>query len=215
MSIKELQAAVGCALVDIDRYLFDISNVRILSGERNRQLLNALLGYSKPLHYLEVGAYCGGSFAAAMFKNKHVASATVIDSWAEKFGGGAKPREEFMAAYEGYVPKEIPFTLLEQDCWSVTKLPHKPDVFYYDAGHTALDQERALTHFGPMCANNFIYLVDDYNWPKVYEGTRKGLKNFDIEFELEILSRTESDKDWWNGLGIFILSDGCEIQKLK
>jgi hypothetical protein len=203
MDTFELKECVGLALVR-NANLFPISEVRILSGERIRQFLNNLLGLGE-FHYLEVGVYCGGSFSAATYHNDKLASVTAIDSWAERFGGGAQPKKEFLEAVAKYVPKNVPFTLIENNCWAVDKLSHAPDVFYYDGPHTALDQEKALTHFGPMCAKQFIYICDDYNWKQVQAGTRKGLEKFNVIWELEIFSRGDSQPDWWNGLFIAVL----------
>lgn len=200
---SRLKQMVGNALVASPE-LFPITEVRILSGQRIRQFLNALLSEGE-LHYLEVGVYCGGSFAAATYKNENLLSVTAIDSWAERFGGGAQPKKEFMDAVAKYVPKNVQFTLIENNCWAVESLPYPPDVFYYDGPHTALDQEKALTHFGPKCADQFIYMVDDLNWKQVQAGTRKGLEKFNVLWELEIFSRGDSQPDWWNGFGVFIL----------
>lgn len=185
--------------------LFDIKEVRGLSGDCIRRILNKLV--SESTVYLECGVYCGLSFTSAMYGNILLKHAIAIDSWAEKFGKGIDPRKEFLAAVEKYYPKEVPFTLIEANHWDVKELPEKPDLFYYDGAHDEFSQQRALTHFGPMCAKEFTFCVDDWNRPVVRKGTLKGLAQFEIVDAWEkILAQTDTnDKQWWNGFAVFKL----------
>jgi len=180
--------------------LYPIEDVRGLSGNSIRRILNALVAQADV--YLECGVYCGLSFTSAMYRNDLLKHAIAIDSWAEKFGKGIDPRKEFLAAVEKYFPKTVPFTLIEANHWDVKELPEQPDLFYYDGAHDMKSQERALTHYGKMCTEEFIFCCDDWNRPVVREGTRKGLQNFVIVDEWEkILDplKDTNDKEWWNG----------------
>jgi hypothetical protein len=184
--------------------LYPIEDVRGMSGQSIRQLLNGLVAGAKV--YLECGLYCGLSFTSAMQHNTFLTRAIAIDSWAEfTQGGRIKPREEFLAAVAKYYPKNVPLTLLEQDHWSVTELPAKPDLFYYDGAHDERSQERALTHYGPLCAEEFIFCCDDWNWEKVRRGTLRGLDHFTILDQWEKRVPSDNDKEWWNGFYVALL----------
>lgn len=186
------------------RPMYPIADVRGMSGDGIRQILNRLAASSNV--YLECGVYCGLSFTSAMYNNTTLQRAIAIDSWAEFTNQGRiNPRKEFLAAVEKYYPKEIPFTLIEQDHWSVKGLPEQPDLFYYDGDHSELSQQKALTHYGPMCTEYFTYCVDDWNWERVRKGTLKGLDHFTIIDAWEKLVPTADDKNWWNGFAVFRL----------
>ena len=190
--------------------LFPITDVRGMTGEYIRLILNELVAKSEV--YLEAGLYCGLSFTSAMYKNNHISRAIAIDSWAEFTNHGRiNPRKEFLEAVKKYYPNEVPLSLIESDHWQVTSLPAKPDLYYYDGDHSEQSQERALTHFGKMCADEFIYCCDDWNWEKVRKGTRKGLEQFEVVNEWEKIltperGRTDTtDKYWWNGFYVALL----------
>lgn len=208
ITIDDIKGAIGEAFTE-SRDLFPIDSVRHLTGNRNRHFLNAIA--SRADHYLEVGVYCGASFSAAIYKNQNLKMAIAIDSWAENFGGGAEPKKEFFEAMDKYLPPNFNWQLYQQNCWDVTELPVKPDVFYYDGAHDEKSQERALTHFGKMCADQFVYICDDYNpysphWQQVVRGTKKGLSGFNVLWEAEIISTGDSRPDWWNGMYVGLLS---------
>lgn len=190
------------------RNLYPIEDVTGLTGERIRQLLNGLVAQSDC--YLECGVYCGLSFTSATYGNGNLSRAIAIDNWAEKFGV-KDPRQQFHNAIDRYFPRSVPLSIIEKDHWSVTVLPGVPDVFYYDGAHDAKSQERALTHFGPMCTKRFVYCCDDYSWPEVKAGTEKGLKGFRVLWDIALgdmavghLKSTPS-KNWWNGFYVALL----------
>ena len=53
----------------------------------------------------------------------------------------------------------------------------------------------------------FILVIDDWNWEK--RGILKGIQDFKYkcEYKKEIFTKGEDPKNFWNGLGIFILSN--------
>ncbi len=201
--------------------LFDIKEVRGMTGQKIRQILNTLA--SEATVYMEAGLYCGLSFTSAMYKNTNIELAIAIDSWAEFTNHGRiNPRLEFLDACEKFYPKGVPLSLIESDHWKVTQLPPlpaytigessmgstypaKPDLFYYDGAHDEQSQMRALTHFGPMCAEEFTFCCDDWNWEQVRRGTKRGLDWFTVVDEWEKIlpfapgRKDTTDVDWWNG----------------
>ena len=53
----------------------------------------------------------------------------------------------------------------------------------------------------------FVYIVDDWNWLQVEQGTLEGIRNkkFKIKHQKIINTKGEDPNDYWNGLGIFVL----------
>lgn len=207
MNKEELIEAV--ASLDHPDTLFPKEEIpHSLTGDKVRQLLNALV--KRSTIYLECGVYCGGTFNAAMYKNNHITKAVAIDSWAETFGIttrlGIKPRTEFMNNVAKYFPKGVPFQMIEADHWAVTSLDCKPDLFFYDGAHDSNSQEKALTHFGKMCADTFVYVVDDFDWPKVVVGTNRGLEHFEVLDSYYLTTNKPSDAEhFWNGIYVALL----------
>jgi hypothetical protein len=188
--------------------LFDRNEIpNSLTGDRVRKLLNQAVRESTG--YLELGVYCGGTFCAAMYGNNTPAIA--VDSWRETFGitvkSGIKPKDEFHKNTSRLV--EAPFTFIESDHWAVNELPFKPDLYFYDGDHSQLAQEKALTHYAPMCSDIFIYFVDDFNWDRVRAGTLSGIQKAGLRIiKQEWLGKDAPESDglhYWNGVA-FLLS---------
>ena len=55
----------------------------------------------------------------------------------------------------------------------------------------------------------FIYIVDDWNWLQVKDGTFKSIADSKLKvlYEKEILTSGEDFNDYWNGLGVFVLKN--------
>jgi len=190
--------------------LFDRNEIpHSLTGDLVRKLLNQAVRESDS--YMELGVYCGGTFCAAMYGNDDV-PAVAIDSWRETFGitvkSGIRPKDEFHKNTKRFI--KASFTFIESDHWEVKALPISPRLFFYDGDHSIMAQEKALTHYAPMCADVFIYIVDDFNWERVRAGTLLGIQKAGLRIIMqEWLGKgaPESDgKGYWNGIGMFLLS---------
>ena len=115
--------------------------------------------------YLEIGTWKGNSVCLAMFGNK--AQIVCIDNWSE-FGG---PKAEFIVNFEKF-KGENTATFIEKNCFDidVSTLP-KFNIYMYDGNHTEDSHYRALAHFYNCLDDIFIYIVDDWNWKEVQNGT--------------------------------------------
>lgn len=165
------------------------------------------------INYLEIGTWYGSSSISAVYKN--IINGLFIDNWSQ-FGGDANV---FKTAIEKYMGKSQCY-LLESDCWKVDldKIPFKPfNIYLFDGAHTYDDHYRSLIYYYPVLADVFIFLVDDWNWPEVRDGTMEAIRELGLhilfrheEFvsskELEDMPRHAGKNTWWNGIGIFLLS---------
>lgn len=208
MTIDQVKEAIREG-EQLSRNLYPIHRIKILSGDAIRHTLNALA--SRAEYYLEAGVYCGGSFCAATFNNTNLKGTCAIDNWGENFHYQTG-RDAFKQNVAQFFPKDVPFTLIEKNHWEVEQLPFTPDLYYYDGKHDALSQEKALTHFGPMCAEKFVYCVDDLNNAEVKTGTYRGLERFNVLYRHEVFTpfnaRTLTSpyvSPYWNGFGIYLL----------
>tara|TARA_Y100000590_G_scaffold288146_1_gene324418 strand:+ start:126 stop:836 length:711 start_codon:yes stop_codon:yes gene_type:complete len=192
----------------------EILNMDGMTGKKTRHFYNNICSI-KEARYLEIGTWKGSSLCSAMCNNKMTCVA--IDNWSE-FGG---PKNTFLENFNKF-KGENNATFIEKNCWNidVSKL-EKFNIFMYDGNHNETSHFRALNHYLPCLDDEFIYLVDDWNWPNVRDGTNKSIKDnkCEILYQKEILTNDEvhpgwgkgpgeragKDGDWHNGISIFVL----------
>jgi len=169
------------------------------TGNRIRHFLNNLGGLPG-VNYLEVGTYNGATITAAAYGN--MGQFTTIDM------GDAPPtlrenKEKF--------GDEINIDFIQGDCWKVDlkRIPAGLDVYFFDGPHEKEDHARALLYYLPRLADQFIFVVDDWeDEKKVRKGTFEGIKSAGLlpAFIAEVgIGEHEAGDGWWNGLGVFVL----------
>ena len=186
----------------------DIINMDGMSGIKTRHFYNNLLN-TEDARYLEIGTWKGSSVCSAMCGNK--AYVVCIDNWSE-FGG---PKNEFLANFERY-KGENNATFIENDCYKVdiSELS-KFNIYMYDGNHSNESHYNALQHYYNCLDDIFIFIVDDWNWEDVRNGTISSIKklNLKVLYEKEIRTtwdnsvpkEPELSKNWWNGIYVAIL----------
>ena len=179
-----------------------------MTGTLTRHFYNNLMSMPDA-RYLEIGTWKGSSVCSAMCGNK--AKITCIDNWSE-FAG---PKEEFLANFNKFKGSNDA-TFIEADCFQVdvSTLP-KFNIYLYDGEHSEDSHYKALTHYYDCLDDTFIFIVDDWNWQAVRDGTFNSLKklNISVLFEKEIrLTYDDSHtptvygkQTWWNGIYVAIL----------
>ena len=81
----------------------------------------------------------------------------------------------------------------------------------YDGAHDEADHFKSLKHYLPCLEDEFIFLVDDWNFQHVVKGTNKSIEcnNCDVIYKKEIFTEAKDGlglgHDWWNGIGIFVM----------
>lgn len=207
--IESIKHALYNTHLDISKLDSDILSMDGMSGKKTRHFYNNLLGNVANPRYLEIGTWKGSSLCSAMYGNK--ANIVCIDNWSEFQG----PKNDFINNLEKYKGLNTVYAL-EGDCWVVdaNKLP-KFNIYLYDGGHKEEDHYKALTHYIQCMDDIFIFIVDDWNWKEVRDGTYRAIKDLNLErlYEHEIKltnDNTHTPKDiagktWWNGIYICVL----------
>lgn len=197
-----IETAFQNAENNISKITNDIINMEGMSGTKTRHFYNNLLN-TENARYLEVGTWKGSSVCSAMCKNK--ANVVCIDNWSE-FGG---PKTEFLANFEKF-KGENKASFIENDCFKVdvSELP-KFNIYMYDGNHTNESHYKALLHYYNCLDDVFIFIVDDWDWEVVRDGTMKSIQklNLKVLYEKEIrtiFNNTEAE-NWWNGIYVAIL----------
>jgi predicted O-methyltransferase YrrM len=203
-----IDKAIYNAEKHISKITEGIKNMDGMSGLKTRHFYNNLLD-TTDARYLEIGTWKGSSVCSAMCGNK--ATVVCIDNWSE-FGG---PKEEFITNFNTY-KGENNASFIEKDCFQVdTYTLPKFNIYMYDGNHSKDSHYNALLHYYNCLDNTFIFIVDDWNWRDVREGTFDSIRKLklDVLYEKEIrLTQDNSHTDqqygretWWNGIYIAVL----------
>ena len=142
------------------------------------------------------------------------ANVVCIDNWSE-FGG---PKSEFINNFEKF-KGENKAIFIECDCFkvNVSRLSrlYKFNIYMYDGNHTDESHYRALSHYYNCLDDVFIYIVDDWNWEDVRNGTKNAIQNLNLRILYEKEIRLTGDNShtpqplgrntWWNGIYVAIL----------
>jgi Methyltransferase domain len=235
---KRCEAALEAALIEKTKLTDSELSLTGMSSTKNRILMNELV--KKGDRYLEIGVYRGSTFVAAMYKNKPD-YAVAIDNFSEftdlinreqsnevikKLASDAmllNPNDASLDN-ESMFKKALAdrnitnYTLLNTNCFNVPPLleSHLLDqnfnVYLYDGGHTYEDHKKALTYYYNTLANEFIFIVDDWNWEPARRGTFDAMGELGIKLHRDFALLTNFNGDtasWWNGFYIAV----CEKTK--
>lgn len=198
--ILHISNAIALAEMNTSRLTMDAINVPAFTSLKVRHLLNNL-GNRAGLRHLEIGVHKGGTFVATNFGNEMVSS-VAVDNWSE-FCQDGESKRVFLESVKLLKPG---FQFLEMDCFAMTKehLPEPINFYMYDGDHSYEAQKRALTHFHDMLADEFILVVDDYDWDNVQKGTRDGIAELGLHRNFEVT--LPGSQGWWNGIYVAVLS---------
>lgn len=199
----DLVKHVSDSVADSSQLPPQVMAVHGFTGEKIRTLLNRLGRH--PFNYLEIGVHLGATFIAANYGN--AMNATAVDDWSGVGTDLTGIREGFKENVMTLLPGQQ-ITLLERDCFSVESLPQPIDFYFYDGNHSEQSQCRALTHFYSMLADEFVFCVDDWDWPTTKAGTYRAIADLklDILASWDFEGGKESDPaNWWNGFFVAVL----------
>ena len=176
-------------------------SIKSYTGLKIRHLLNNLCEPPETV-FLEIGAWHGGTAAAAAFGNS--GSFTTVDKFCD-WGGSAEDTNK------NFAKAGVSVRLIEQDCWEIPlpQLPQEVNVFFYDGAHDYDSHKKALPHFIDALAPLFVFLVDDWEDPLVRHATLKGVEELGLKILAYLWLGSERREDldgWWNSLGVFVLS---------
>ena len=193
---------------NISKITDDIISMDGMSGTKTRHFYNNLLN-TEDARYLEIGTWKGSSVCSAMCGNN--ATIVCIDNWSE-FGG---PKSEFLNNFYKF-KGDNNATFIEDDCFKVDVLTlPKFNIYMYDGNHTNESHYKALLHYYNCLDDLFIFIVDDWNWMDVRDGTMNSIRKLKLKilYEKEIRltfdnSHTQqplASETWHNGIYVAIL----------
>lgn len=204
--ILRVENAINCANNKKTKLTEQQFSIPGMSSDKIRILLNELVYPSSK--YLEVGVWAGSTFVSALYKNNPI-KAIAIDNFCQSgFTEEAYITADAKTTFlQNLVDNDIQnFTFLNTDCFNL-----KPEeksiidginVYLYDGGHAADEQEKALTYFYDNLSDVFIFIVDDWNDEATKVGTRSAYQKTNTIVHKEWQFPTNFNRDidsWWNG----------------
>jgi hypothetical protein len=204
-----LQAAHAATGIDTSKGFYSLNG---MSGKRYRYFINALIGALDDASYLEVGAWVGSTTCSAIHGNK--VRATVIDDWR---GRWEEWRWLFDANLEKYKTPDADVTVIKSDFRAVDYSSiGKFEVYMFDGPHEEKDQYDGVKIAQPALTDEYVLVVDDWNWNPVRVGTMTAIRDCGLRIEYVQEIRTTMDEshgalpggksDWHNGVCVFVLS---------
>jgi hypothetical protein len=186
---------------------YSVRIVKGMSGQRFRVLLNNLAQIANSGSYLEVGTFKGSTAVSALYKNKR--SAILVDNWSE-FGG---PKNTALINFSNLCPNsKIRIIDTAFETFYSMRTEEKIALYFYDGGHSIEQQKRAVTIIDSLNFDLLIFIVDDFDWETVREGTFVGLSRLRSKLvQSWIISPAETDRlfqygNWHNGYLICVVS---------
>jgi hypothetical protein len=187
-----------------------------MSGRRYRVFINELMRRISDPRYLEVGSWGGSTLCSALHANK--IKAVAIDNWSQ-FDG---PAAQFFKNLGVFIGKSQ-VSVLTSDFRAVAyEAIGKFNVYLFDGPHAYEDHHDGLALPAPALDDRFVFIVDDWNWDDVRDGTWKAIRALGLDPLLTIDLRSaagnahasdmglpvDQDSDWHNGYFIAVLSRG-------
>ena len=219
---KNLKYSLFQALAMNTKLSDEIKFMPGMSGKKYRYLINNLISSITDARYLEIGCWAGSTACSALYGNQ--VKALCIDNWSEFTDSRTinpalnvkNPKKEFEINTKKVISEKINFKFIESD---FRKIDYnelgKFNIYNFDGPHEEKDHYDGTVITQPALDDIFIFIVDDWNYPEVRNGTHKGLKKLNIKIISKIeIKTTQNDKDpqllkfhfgdWHNGYFIAV-----------
>ncbi|MES2883890.1 MAG: hypothetical protein V4709_03745 [Pseudomonadota bacterium] len=208
--VRALRTAFEQACGETTRLSTAVETMEGMSGRRYRRFANHLVASVPQAGYLEVGSWTGSTLCAAIHGNR--VRAFAIDNWS-MFGG---PVQDFLRNVADCDSADVDFNMLTEDFRRVdfSRLG-RFNIYLFDGPHSRDDQYDGLVIAQPALAEEFVLMVDDWNWSQVRQGTFDAVRDLGLTVQQGIEVRTTLDdshpecarqhSDWHNGYWLAVL----------
>ena len=191
-----------------------ILNLNGLSGRKFRSMLNNLIETHTAPKYLEIGSWHGSTACSACYKN--TVDITCIDNWSQSFIEEKDPMLEFNKNIKNALNKSSNLNLINDDFREVNyNKIGKHNIYLYDGPHHFEDHFDGIKLVQPALENEYILIVDDWNWKQVRSGTLSAIEHLNLKIisQLEIKTTcddssaliTGENSDWHQGCCFFVI----------
>jgi hypothetical protein len=204
---EHVRRSIYKAVTHVSGITDEIVKMPGMSSQKVRHLLNNLCNF-EGCRYLEIGTWIGSTLISAIYGHPNICY-WAIDNWSE-WRGDENPRDYFMHNFKSTIGTP-PKNLIEQDfrLVDIEKAGIKDvNVFFYDGSHGEPEQRAALVHYLPGLAEEFVFIVDDWNEASAKSGTEAAIKELGLHaiYHQVLPAVKKPDEElWWNGLGVYVL----------
>ena len=188
-----------------------------MSGKKYRYLINNLISSITDARYLEIGCWAGSTACSALYGNQ--VKALCIDNWSEFTDSRTinpalnvkNPKKEFEINTKKVISEKINFKFIESDFRKINyNEVGKFNIYVFDGPHEMKDHYDGIAIAQPSLDDVFILIIDDWNIPKVRQGTLNAISDLSIKIISKIEIMTKQDNvvskllqyqfsDWHNG----------------
>ena len=190
-----------------------------MSGRKYRYLINNLVSLIEDARYLEIGSWTGSTACSAIYGNK--VKTVCIDNWSQfnntedipyqRVLNIKNPKKEFEINTKKVISEKIDFKFIESDFRKINyNEVGKFNIYVFDGPHEMKDHYDGITIVQPSLDDVFILIVDDWNIPKVRQGTLNAISDLSIKIisKIEIMTTQNNVvpkllqcqfSDWHNG----------------
>ncbi len=191
-----------------------ILNLTGLSGRKFRSMLNNLIEKFESPRYLEVGSWYGSTACSACYQNK--VKLTCIDNWSQNFVEGKDPEVEFNKNIKNVLNTSSDLKFINKDFRKVNYTDiGKHNIYLYDGPHQLEDHYDGIKLVQPALDNEYVLIVDDWNWNQVRQGTLSAIDHLGLNIVSKLEIRSTSDNsssllvgeqsDWHQGCSFFVI----------
>lgn len=202
--VEHLQKSISNANLENSKINKACLGVEGMSSAKIRHFLNNVVDFPT-CRYLEIGCWKGSTIISSQFQNTPE-KYWVIDNFIE-FGN---VRDEFKANFKDIVGSDPNLI----DCGFTDLVPAEKgisdvNVYLYDGAHGDEHHAQSLKHYYSALANEFIYLVDDWNWSSIERATKRTIEELKLEIVFEqvmpAVPEGQDREQWWNGFFVSVL----------
>ena len=127
----------------------------------------------------------GSTACSVSFKNN--VEINCIENWSQNFSKEFSPKKN-LKEFKKCLSKKVKLNLIEKEFRAVNYLKLKDiNIYLYDGSHHYEDHFDSIKFALPALSKKFIFIVDDWNWIQVRQGT---FDSIEISI-LEIVSKLE------------------------
>ena len=147
-----------------------------MSGQSFRAFLFKLSDSLGEFEYLEIGVWKGSTAKCVLYSGK--VSATLVDNWSQ-FGG---PKAKAIKNLDKFISSKKA-RILDHDFADIVnnEIELSPLVYFYDGPHDEISHVKAAELIKCFKSKLLIFIVDDWNWDNVQNGTLKALAQIQAE----------------------------------
>jgi len=189
-----------------------VGSLHGMSGKSFRLFMSTLSSLLPPSsHYLEVGVFKGATFLATCSANPSI-RCTAIDNFSSFTNWS--PKENLLESMKEVIDDLGRVEVHDRDFNNPPPLAPFT-LYFYDGPHTLSAHYLSILLYHQSAADEFVFVVDDWNFPSVRDGTYKGIEDSGsrilykrevVTTKNELVEEEGEEEGWHNGMAVFVIA---------